>query len=650
MKAKRQLIFLSGYLILVLFMQSCKDEITIPELTTTFESFYFAGTFTAVVRGTISSNGGSPIMERGVCWSLTHDPTLKDNSAKDTGVEEETYICQAYGLRTSTTYYFRAYATNIAGTGYGNEVSFTFGSGGDEVWTILPPDTPKNPVPASNSTSISVTPTLKWDYSFGYQGSHSNQSPPIIYSLLLDTLANPLVEVTSDTIPQNYNNMQGNTSVTITLNKKLLVPYKKYYWKVVVRDSRGVSTSSDTWNFTTVQNVTLPQVTTSQVTKFSGVTATVGGNLTSDGGSSVTARGIYMGISPDPEKTGSKLQIGSGIGSFSLDLKGLVPNTSYYIKAYATNSQGTTYGSQVSFTTNPGYDHPILTTHFISNWRDGTATGGGSVTDDGGAAITARGVCWNTSGNVTINDNKTIDGTGTGHFTSKLTALASVTTLHFRAYATNSAGTGYGDEYVYTYKEGITTDLDGNEYHYKTIGNQTWMTDNLKTKRFRNGDTIKTTIPNNKNIAGEISPEYQWKWTGDGASASTYGRYYTGFTVADTRNVCPSGWHVPSDEEWTALSAFLGGDAVSGGKLKSTSVWSAPNTGGTNESGFSALPAGIREANGTHLTPGRWSYFWSSTVSSEGIMWYRMLDYQLSSLSRISGGMSAGMDVRCIRD
>jgi hypothetical protein len=93
MKAKRQLIFLSGYLILVLFMQSCKDEITIPELTTTFESFYFAGTFTAVVRGTISSNGGSPIMERGVCWSLTHDPTLKDNSAKDTGVEEETYIC-----------------------------------------------------------------------------------------------------------------------------------------------------------------------------------------------------------------------------------------------------------------------------------------------------------------------------------------------------------------------------------------------------------------------------------------------------------------------------------------------------------------------------------------------------------------------------
>src|SRR5664280_630451 len=142
------------------------------------------------------------------------------------------------------------------------------------------------------------------------------------------------------------------------------------------------------------------------------------------------------------------------------------------------------------------------------------------------------------------------------------------------------------------------TDIDGNVYHQIIIGTQTWMVENLKTKRYRNGDVIATTIPSTLDISKEVAPKYQWAYDGDEKNVPDNGRLYTWYVLTDNRNVCPTGWHVSTDAEWTILVNFLGGDTVALGKLKEAGTlhWKNPNTA-TNESGFTALPAGNRPDN-----------------------------------------------------
>ena len=194
-----------------------------------------------------------------------------------------------------------------------------------------------------------------------------------------------------------------------------------------------------------------PDLATLTTTAVSGITistATSGGNITSDGRAEITARGVCWGTTSKPTITGSKTTDGKGTGSFSSSLTGLSPNTMYYVRAYATNSAGTAYGNEVSFTTNP-IVAATLTTTAVSQIAATTAVSGGNITADGGGAITARGVCWNTSTNPTTANSKTTDATGTGVFTSNLTNLLPGTTYYVKAYATNSAGTAYGNEVTF---------------------------------------------------------------------------------------------------------------------------------------------------------------------------------------------------------
>jgi len=136
------------------------------------------------------------------------------------------------------------------------------------------------------------------------------------------------------------------------------------------------------------------------------------------------------------------------------------------------------------------------------------------------------------------------------------------------------------------------TDIDGNVYQTVSIGTQVWMKENLKVTRYRNGDIITPTNPATLDISGESAPKYQWAYNGDEGNVAVYGRLYTWYAATDLRNVCPSGWHLPTDTEWTTLTTFLGGFKVAGGKLKETGSahWQSPSTGATNQSGFTALP------------------------------------------------------------
>ena len=196
------------------------------------------------------------------------------------------------------------------------------------------------------------------------------------------------------------------------------------------------------------------------------------------------------------------------------------------------------------------------------------------------------------------------------------------------------------------------TDIDGNVYNTVAIGTQVWMVDNLKTTKYSNGDPIETTNPQDKNISGESTPKYQWAYDDAVDNVAAYGRLYTWYTATDNRNICPTGWHVPVDDEWTTLADNLGGQNIAGGKLKGTGTthWKTPNTDATNLSGFTALPGGFRGSEGLYYDLGEWGNWWSSTSNDEIQAWLRWLYYEDGILGRGFYGKKHAMSVRCIKD
>jgi uncharacterized protein (TIGR02145 family) len=295
---------------------------------------------------------------------------------------------------------------------------------------------------------------------------------------------------------------------------------------------------------------------------------------------------------------------------------------------------------------------PVLITKILSALKPTTVNGGGNITDAGGATITARGVCWSTTQNPTIADSKTSDGTGTGSFTSIITGLTATTTYYVKAYATNSAGTGYGNEMSFKTFTGEVSDADGNVYNTMTIGTQTWMAENMKTTKYLNGDLIGTTSSPTLDITSESTPKYQWTYSGDPNNADAYGRLYTWYAIMDARKTCPAGWHLPSDTDWQALAAFLGGEGSAGGELKEVGLthWQSPNREATNETGFGALPSGYRSMDGTYGEIYQYSPWWSTTEVS-------LTDSKFWATGYLDGTMFSGhyskdygYAVRCLKD
>ena len=199
------------------------------------------------------------------------------------------------------------------------------------------------------------------------------------------------------------------------------------------------------------QVISTPTLTTSVATSITQTGATSGGNITSNGGADITSRGVVWSTSQNPTiSLTTKTSDGSGVGSFSSSLTNLIAGTTYFVRAYATNSEGTAYGNEISFTTG-NVQLPIVSTTEITNISQTTANSGGNVTSDGGGTITARGVVWSTIQNPTVAlTTKTTDGTSVGNFISNITGLIANTQYYVRSYATNNAGTSYGNEITFT--------------------------------------------------------------------------------------------------------------------------------------------------------------------------------------------------------
>ena len=225
-----------------------------------------------------------------------------------------------------------------------------------------------------------------------------------------------------------------------------LVAGNTYYVRAYATNAVGTAYGAQT-SFTTIS--TVPTVSTTSISNITANSATCHSNVTDDGGTAVTARGVCWSTSQNPTISNSHTNNGSGSGNFHSDLTDLSANTTYYVRAYATNSVGTAYGNQVSFNTYAS-GVPTVTTNTVTNITATTAVCGGDVTDAGSSSVTARGVCWSTSQNPTISNSHTTNGSGTGGFTSNITLLTANTTYYVRAYATNSAGTGYGAQKSFT--------------------------------------------------------------------------------------------------------------------------------------------------------------------------------------------------------
>ena len=310
---------------------------------------------------------------------------------------------------------------------------------------------------------------------------------------------------------------------------------------------------------------------------------------------------------------------------------------------------------------------PVLSTVEVTEIGQTRAISGGIITSDGGFVITERGVCWSTSNNPTIADNKTSNGSGAGSFISELTGLPAGTVFYLRAYATNSKGTGYGSIMVFqTIIDKFTDPRDGKVYKAIPIGNQIWMSENLAYLPSVVGpSTDSQTTPYyyvygyNGTIVNTAKAQ---------ANYTTYGVLYN-WTAACAS--CPPGWHLPTDAEWTQLETYLsdngfnydgttggGGDKIAKA-MASSSGWlnsvNSGNVGNTsypeyrNKTGLTALPGGYKAIAEFRDIQG-FGFWWSATETSGGIAYYRRLGYNSSGVGRNTFDKEIGMSVRCVKD
>jgi uncharacterized protein (TIGR02145 family) len=419
-----------------------------------------------------------------------------------------------------------------------------------------------------------------------------------------------------------------------------------------------------------VDKTTPPVVITSLVSDITQTTASVKGSVTDDGGAVLTDIGVCWSTSPNPTISSNTISKGTGTGSFTSVITGLTENTTYYVRAFATNSAGTSYGKQISFTTEQtvkGISRPTLTTASVTLITQTSAISGGIITDTGGGDITDRGITFSTTpvwyiydDNVSIIDN----GSGSGSFVSYLSDLSPGTTYYVKAYAVNDAGMAFGPTLSFTTNVnklssiifnpnliyGTLTDIDGNIYKTIQIGDQVWMAENLRTTRYNDGTPIPD-VEGNTEWSNLATGAYCWFNNSAPSYSDTYGALYNWYAVNE--KLCPTGWHVPTDTEWSLLTKTYNvpEKVIETGNTH----WLINFWGGTatNETGFTALPAGRRSPyplkNGFEYL-GSGSFWWSSTNFSTTIAVGALIDFYDGFDNNNGFAKTSGLSVRCVKN
>lgn len=628
MKKVLNLIVLVCFLAGVSALHSCKKDPVLPTLTTTTVTAVTINSATS--GGNITANGGAEVTARGVCWGTAANPTISGSKTSD-GIDIGSFASAITGLTANTDYYVRAYATNSVGTAYGNELTFkTLAIVGATVTTATPTFTATTATAGGNVT---------------LDGGAAVTERGICWS----TAANPTT-TTGTKVPAAAGGL-GAFTVSITG----LQPGTTYHVVAYAINSSATTYGSDV-PFTTL--ATKPTVTTTTDANPTQTTATVGGEVISTGGAAITERGVYWGTQADPSTNGTKAVATLGqLGTFTVALTNLAPATRYYVEAFATNSQGTEFGSEASFTTD-AITLAVLTTSapaFVTG-SSTSVTAGGNITSAGGGTVTERGVCYSTTALPDYQDSKVAaTAGGIGAFTVTLPNLTEGTNYYVRAYAVNNAGPAYGDEFqILT----MMSDRQNNIYKTVKIGNQIWMAENLKVTQLSGGTVIEN-VESATTWIGLTTPGYCWYNNNETTNKPLYGALYNWIAV-NTGTLCPTGWKVPSDIDFKTLETTLGMlpaqvDAINvwrgtnqGVQLKSATGWTAG--AGTNTSGFTALPGGYRYyTDGGFDGAGIIAYFWTMTPDSERA-YMRLLDSTHDGVWKSNADTNAGKSVRCVKE
>lgn len=546
---------------IVLFtLTDCKKEkfTSLPVLSTT--SISSVADNYAESKSKVVTDGGAGITARGVCWNISPNPAITDSKTTDNG-GVGTYISKITGLTAGTVYHLRAYATNAIGTSYSDEITFS-------TKATLPTlsTTPVTDIATSSATSGG---------NITYDGGGTITARGVCWGTNVNPTTSNLKTTDGTGVGLFTSKIDGLTAGTI------------YHLRAYATNSLGTAYGSD---ITFSTSAVLPVLTTSPVSSITSVTATSGGSITSDGGASITARGVCWSATANPTTSDLKTSDGNGTGQYVSSLTGLTAGATYHLRAYATNSAGTVYGADIIFVTlgqvpacvaqqatnlsitgatlngvvNPNYLSTIVTFEYgltinygltiaavqspitgnsitnvsadITGLTQGTtyhfrvktvnslgtvysgdmsfvtlnfstlntiiisavtfnsATSGGNIITDGGAPVTARGVCWNTTGNPTVADNKTSDGSGTGSYVSLLSGLLPNTTYYVRSYATNSIGTSYGNQITFRTLTAPVLPTNGLVAYYPFSGNARDESINLN-----HGTVVGASLTTNRN-------------------------------------------------------------------------------------------------------------------------------------------------------
>jgi uncharacterized protein (TIGR02145 family) len=696
------ILFIAGYFLLSL-LSGCRQALPVIDTSPVTRI-----TATTAECGGIIKFGGKPeFTSYGICWDTKTNPTIANLRTVQTITISGQFEHIVRGLTANTTYFARAYATNPAGTAYGEEVSFTTTIAAPVIITSFVSDITSN---SALSGSIIL-----------FNGGSQIQN----YGICWDTFPNPTIKA-SKTI--------DSLRTTVFLGHiEGLKPNRLYYVRPFATNSAGTGYGEEK-TFTTIK--TIPYLMTSIVTEISLNSAICGLGIISDGGTDIMECGICWSTDPDPITGNSKTTDYYTPGK--LRMTGLRAATNYYVRAYAINSSGTGYGTSISFRTlgNP----PVATTLDAVN-----LSAKGAVLK---AIINANYF----SSEISFEYGRTSDygvsvapplspvtGIEDKLVTAEISGLETGTTYHFRVKATNSIGTTYGKDMIlvtlripslsdfppmnknyndtvfiikppasnspgtFTYsssnkkvavvqndmvkitgsgtctitatqapagiftsgtiKAALTmnlTDIDGNVYNTVAIGSQDWMKENLGVTRYSDGTPIPNE-PDNKAWNSLTNGAY-CLYNNDVANLkNANGALYNWYAVASTHKLCPSGWHVPTDSEWKTMEIFLGMTVLqaegtvrrSPGKasaIKNTEGW-IKNGKGTNKADFSALASGFRSSlTGIFTNMGFDGCWWTATEDKADQAWLRNMYFALNDIFRISDNKNFGFSVRCVRD
>ena len=526
------------------------------------------------------------------------------------------------GLAAGTTYHFRIVAINESGITNSNDTTFTTLGKVPAISSEEASDIQVNTASLNGSVNpnyLTTTVVFEWGTTTQYENT-------------ITALQSPLT---------------GSTPINVSADLTGLAAGTTYHFRIVATNESGITNGNDT-TFTTLGRK--PAISSQEASDIQVNTASLNGSVNPNylPTTVVFEWGTTTGYGNTIPARQSPVT-GSSIVNVDESISGLTEGTTYHFRIKATNELGTIIGSDSKFTT---LDKPIVATAPISEITSVSAKAGGIIISDFGSAITERGICWSTNPDPSTSDNKVIGESADTVFSGEITGLTPNTTYYLRAYAINSIGTGYGDELLLKTYTGSVTDIDENVYFTVTIGGQIWMVENLKTTKYKNGELIGTTVPANLNISAESAPKYQWPYDGDESNINTYGRLYTWHAITDTRGICPTGWHVPSESEQMILTSFLGGPEIAGGKLKESSAtnWLAPNTGADNSSGFTALPGGIRYSWGQYLSKGSIGFFWSASERDITTGKDLYVNSDSGAANHGSWDKNFGFSLRCLKD